>query len=63
MLSWNQNHGNAGIQSWLLPQRGGAGSPLWQPLAGGESKPFQLPAVAGSSGSKSEKVKKDKSTA
>lgn len=50
MLSWNQYRGDGGISSWLLPQRGGAGSPMWQPLAGGESKAFELPAV-GSSGS------------
>lgn len=56
MLSWNQYRGDGSISSWLLPQRGGAGSPLWHPLAGGESKPFALPAV-GASGSGSKKAK------
>ncbi|KIH88033.1 microsomal signal peptidase protein subunit [Sporothrix brasiliensis 5110] len=56
MLSWNQYSGDGSISSWLLPQRGGAGSPLWQPLAGGESKAFELPAV-GASGSASKKAK------
>ncbi|CAK7206034.1 Signal peptidase complex subunit [Sporothrix eucalyptigena] len=66
MLSWNQHSGDGSIFSWLLPQRGGAGSPLWQPLAGGQSKAFELPAVAGSgssSGSSSKKAKADKGTA
>ncbi|CAK7270582.1 Signal peptidase complex subunit [Sporothrix epigloea] len=64
MLSWNQYRGDSSIASWLLPQRGGAGSPLWQPLAGGESEAFQLPAVAGSSsGRKSEKARAEKNTA
>ncbi|OAA64426.1 microsomal signal peptidase subunit [Niveomyces insectorum RCEF 264] len=50
MLSWNQYAGDGGFASWLLPRRGGAGSPRWQPLAGGESAAFALPAVAGSNG-------------
>ncbi|KJR81124.1 uncharacterized protein SPSK_05712 [Sporothrix schenckii 1099-18] len=62
MLSWNQYSGDGSISSWLLPQRGGAGSPLWQPLAGGESKAFELPAV-GASGSASKKDKAAESSA
>ena len=51
MLTWAQYPLDGGLLSLVLPSRGGAGSPLWKPIAGAASKLFSLPAIVGAKSS------------